>query len=916
MLVRFSGRPPSPAAAAIPNVFETTVPVPSQPPASPNDLPPQSMQSQLPSSTPNQEPPTSTEEEQYLAAYEAHEGPLYCCDRPKLKWFGEIGDLSVACESCGYVLFARDELMPDGEPPGIILDADESGPAVCERSPLNSFHVGHKTPLVSCPCYPPSVLVTLTVPADNDRGPQYMEQALAAIHQANAGRLPIEFAFGVQAGTVALSCRFPTKLAVAVAAQLSAHYPAATIERLAEMEAAPATGYQTWTMELRLRPDLFPIRRYAQFDDFLNRNVSDPLTGIFAALLPGHAGRFHASIVIITRPAKSRRIRQARKAIRRLASPFFRSHGVLARWYASASSSSRATTRILARVLGLLGRVSKQPRDRPNLATSSSRAHDREEDLQAAADKLGRHLFEAHIRLSVAAAPKDAAQAQARIRQMAGAFGQFTVPRMAKFHVSAVPPKRIHGRGFLLSCEELATLWHPATATVRAPAMQITESRELEPPVGVPRADKEADLAVLGRLKFRDRRGMFGIRADDRRRHLAIIGKTGMGKTTLLQKLISDDILAGRGLALVDPHGDLAEAMLDAIPRHRTNDVILFDAGDRDYPLSFNVLSCKEADQRGLVASAVVSVFKKLYGDSWGPRLEHILRNALLALLEVPGTSLLALQRLLSDLEYRKSIVSRVHDPVVRSFWEKEFATWKPQYRAEAIAPIQNKVGQFLSQPILRAIVGQSRTSLDLRRVMDDGQILIVNLSKGRIGEDASMLLGSLVVTSIQLATMSRADMPEKDRRDFALYVDEFQNFATDSFATILSEARKYRLSLVLANQYLAQMDEATAEAVFGNVGSLLVFQVGARDAEALAEQLGGDVTPQDLMALPRYTAYLRLLIDGMPSRPFSVETVPPPRHNTKQMRSTVIRRTSRHRYTRPANEVEAEVRQAFALGA
>jgi hypothetical protein len=372
-------------------------------------------------------------------------------------------------------------------------------------------------------------------------------------------------------------------------------------------------------------------------------------------------------------------------------------------------------------------------------------------------------------------------------------------------------------------------------------------------------------------------------------------------------------IRAGRGLALIDPHGDLAEAIIETVPGHRTNEVVLFDAGDRDYPLSYNVLSCKEADQRGLVASAVVSAFKKLYGDSWGPRLEHIFRNALLALLEVPGTSLLSLQRLLGDTQYRKDLTGRVHDPVVRTFWDREFATWKPQYRAEAVAPIQNKIGQFLSMPILRAIVGQSRSSLDLRRVMDDGQILIVNLSKGRIGEDGSTLLGSLLVSGIQLAAMSRADVPEKQRRDFSLYVDEFQNFATDSFATILSEARKYRLSLILANQYLAQMEEATAAAVFGNVGSLLVFQVGATDAEALAEQLGGDATPQDLMALPKYRAYARLLVDGMPSRPFSIETLPPPRHNEDRMRSEIIRRTSRHRYTRPAAQVEAEIREAFS---
>ena len=443
--------------------------------------------------------------------------------------------------------------------------------------------------------------------------------------------------------------------------------------------------------------------------------------------------------------------------------------------------------------------------------------------------------------------------------------------------------------------------------------MRITESREMEPPVRVPLASNEPGIAVLGRLKFRQRREVFGIRADDRRRHLAIIGKTGMGKTTLLHQLVLSDIRAGRGLALVDPHGDLADAILEHIPRRRTNDVIVFDAGDREFPLAYNPLACDQPEQRPLVASGVVSAFKKLYGESWGPRMEHILRNGLLALLEIPGASLLFLQRLLADGGYRRMIVGQLQDPVVKSFWEGEFAGWKPQFQAEAVAPIQNKIGQFLSHPVLRAIIGQSRGSLDLRRVMDAGAILLINLSKGKIGEDGSNLLGSLLVTGVQLAAMSRANVTEQDRRDFFLYVDEFQNFATESFATILSEARKYRLNLTIANQYLAQMDERTLEAVFGNVGSLQVFQVGASDAERLADQLGGDLTPRDLMALPKFTAYMRLLVDGMPSRPFSMETLSPQGLGEKRTRSAIIRRTSRHRYARPAALVEAEVRRTYS---
>jgi len=762
------------------------------------------------------------------------------------------------------------------------------------------------------------VLLSLSVPADNDRGPQYVEQALAALHQAHPDRLPMDLLFARHARTVTLACRVPPELAATVASQLAAHYPAATVTRLPDAAFTPPTGHATWSVRLALRPDLFPIRRYAQFDDVLNRNTSDPLTAIFAALADNHTETAAPAIVLAVRPASPRRIEQARRAVRRLSRPFFRAHPTLSRWFALAVTGRWFLLRMLARLLGRLAAAGAPAPADPHLTTGGGRTHEREEDLHAASDKLGRHLFEARLALRVSGTAATHDQAKLRLRQMAGAFGQFTVPRMARFHMGRVSlgNRSSRGRGFLLSTEELATLWHPATMTVRAPAMQVTGSRELEPPVDLPIPGAQPEVAALGRVKFRGSSRMFGIRPDDRRRHLAIIGKTGMGKTTLLRKLIAADIQDGRGLALIDPHGDLADAILDAIPTHRTNDVVLFDAGDRHYPLSFNVLACRQAHQRGLVASAVVSAFKKLYGDSWGPRLEHILRNSLLALLEHPGTSLLSVQRLLSDTPYRKAITGRLHDPVVRAFWESEYATWKPQYRAEAIAPIQNKVGQFLSQPILRAIVGQSRNSLDLRAVLDEGRILVVNLSKGRGGEDASTLLGSLLVSGIQLAAMSRADIPETDRPDFALYVDEFQNFATESFATILSEARKYRLSLVLANQYLAQMDEATAAAVCGNVGSLMVFQVGASDAETLAEQLGGDLTPQDLLALPKYTAYLRLLVDGIPSRPFSVQTVPPPRTDAARRRADVIRRTSRHRYSRPAALVEAEIRNAFSHAA
>jgi hypothetical protein len=341
--------------------------------------------------------------------------------------------------------------------------------------------------------------------------------------------------------------------------------------------------------------------------------------------------------------------------------------------------------------------------------------------------------------------------------------------------------------------------------------MATVESREMEPPVELPLVRDHADIATLGITQFRSTHKRFGILPDDRRRHVAILGKTGMGKSTLLQNLIVSDIRDGRGVGLIDPHGDLADTLPALVPKHRTNDVVLFDAGDRDSPLSFNILACRNVEERPLVASGIVSAFKKLYSDSWGPRMEHILRNALLALLEVPGTSLVSLLRMLSEAKYREAILKQVTDPVVSAFWNREFAAMHAKLQVEAIAPIQNKVGHFVSSPLTRNIVGQSRSTIDLRRIMDEGKVLIVNLSKGRIGDDASPLLGSLLVSAIQIAAMSRSNVAEADRRDWYLYVDEFQNFATESFATILSEARKYRLNLTIANQYLAQMDEHTA---------------------------------------------------------------------------------------------------------
>ena len=417
---------------------------------------------------------------------------------------------------------------------------------------------------------------------------------------------------------------------------------------------------------------------------------------------------------------------------------------------------------------------------------------------------------------------------------------------------------------------------------------------------------------MIGQTNFRGQHHQYGLKPVDRRRHVYVIGKTGMGKSTLLENMIRSDIEAGKGVGVIDPHGDLAEAVLRFVPKHRTNDVIVFDPSDREFPVSFNMLEGKNIEQRAVIASGLVGVFKKLYADSWGPRLEHFLRNTILALIEAPDTTILGIPRMLVDKDYRQKILHFVEDPMVRSFWETEFNALPPSKLAEAVGPIQNKVGQFLSTSIIRNIMGQPKSTLDLRFAMDKGKIVIVNLSKGKIGEDNSTMLGSMLITKFQIDAMSRADQAEADRRDFSLFVDEFQNFATNSFATILSEARKYKLSLTMANQYIAQMSDEVAAAVFGNVGSLVSFQVGIDDAKVLSEQFDEErVLPAHLAGLPKYKVYNRIMVDGMTTPVFSGDTLPPPDLETDEdpeVRAQKIIDFSRQRYAKPRDQVEAKI--------
>lgn len=420
------------------------------------------------------------------------------------------------------------------------------------------------------------------------------------------------------------------------------------------------------------------------------------------------------------------------------------------------------------------------------------------------------------------------------------------------------------------------------------------------------------NVTYFAETDYRNQKKKFGIKAEDRSRHMYVIGKTGMGKSTLLENMAIQDIKNGNGLAFIDPHGASAELLLNYIPEERIDDVMYFAPFDLSHPISFNVMEDVGDDKRHLVANGLMSAFKKIWVDMWSARMEYLLNNALLALMEYPDSTLLGINRMYADRKYRKNVVNNITDVSVRSFWEDEFANYDKRFMRQATAAIQNKIGQFVSNPLVRNIVGQIESSFDLREMMDSQKIIIVNLSKGRVGEDNANLLGSMLITKMYLAAMSRADTSEQELRKlppFYFYVDEFQSFANESFADILSEARKYKLSLTIAHQYIEQMSEEVKDAVFGNVGTLISFRVGAYDAEVLEREFAPEFEAEDFVNLGFAQIYLKLMIDGIGRKPFSARTLPPIPRPPGSHKDDIIEH-SRRTYGRPRQEVEKMIRE------
>ena len=822
-----------------------------------------------------------------------------------------------------------------------------------------------------------TTVLRVAVSKTNERGPIVAEQIFSSLHGLKSNYSFVDSLMGnvkprisLEIANVDNKIQFfiwtPRKFKNVIESQIYAQYPDVEIEEVEDYAKAALSVYSgqaekeelegavqenpenlpavyrektgkdskfVVTAEIRLNDaEVYPIKRYSQFEDKLTRLATEPLAGITATLSKLNATDEQAWIQITMEPQGDWWRKRGLKCLRVVSNGLFNNIFWL---------NSLATRVLLAR--GFFRRLLLSPvffffwllrmggGSKLNMAGSSdqdleeevSRTHDREDPVSAAVDKVTRLTYGCNIRVVYIPRKENIDLAELKLNEIAGSFKQFNLPNLNSFKVSRMNAanaqifKRYQQRAviapMMLNVEELATLYHMPSVGVGTPNVFWVNSRKLEPPHNLPLVGTvpDSELNVIGETNFRGQREKFGIKTVDRRRHIYIIGKTGMGKSVLLENMIHSDVRSGKGMAVIDPHGDLADAVIDFVPPNRTNDVVILDPSDVSHPFAFNMLEYTDnPHKRNLMASGLLGVFKKMYADSWGPRLEHILRNCLLALVEYPNTSMLGIMRILVDKEYRKKVVSNVENPMVKSFWIDEFEKMQDRMKTEAISPIQNKVGQFLSSPMIRNIVGQVKSTVNIRFMMDTGKIIVVNLSKGKIGEDNSSLLGSMLITKFQLDAMSRADMDEKDRRDFYLYVDEFQNFATDAFATILSEARKYKLNLVMANQYVAQMPEEVRDAVFGNVGTSLCFQVGFDDAEYFSNQFSEEVLPNDIITLPKYNCYTKLMIDGMPSPTFSIATLPPPEFDDEDGRREKIIRLSRERYCRPREVVEDKIKR------
>ena len=731
------------------------------------------------------------------------------------------------------------------------------------------------------------MLFQLLSTADNKLGPINAEKAFSAIHQSFSRQDECSLHYAVTNKQVGLFLHFHKKLATPLLESFQANYPHVDLIKHPETSLQNSKRAHTISAQLFLQRAFFSLRSYREFEDLLDRQLNDPVSGLLNSLHGSPAAR----IEIKTRPATRRHRLVAFRTVYRLSDPFLKKHRWLWEWFANWRCDSSIAKRVAAILFSFIFQIRK--------------SGDVSTNLKPAVEKLNRHCFETKIRIVISADPNAAsATLQRKLNQVAGAFGQFTRTGEATFKLGKLRRglKWSRKRGFLLSDHEVATLFHPTTELVKNKRTRKILSRQLEPPIFLP-SPTDDDVVEIGESVFQNERQRFGISELDRLRHCHLVGKTGSGKSSLIHRMIVDDIRKNRGVAIIDSHGDLADSLIQHIPTSRTKDLVLFDATDRANPPSWQPLTIRNKEHKPIVAEELIAALKKVFDvdETNAPRMLYILRNAILALLDVPDVTLLDLLAMLHDSNKRQDILRHVQDHLVRSFWLDEFEKQSPKVQREWVAPIENKIGSFLSSPLTRNILGQKKGLIDIREVMDNEQILIVNIANGKITENASRLLGTLLVAAFQAAAMSRAELPESERKFFSLVVDEFQNVTSKSFSAILSQSRKYRLALTVSHQHLAQLllngsDTSLRDAVFGNVGNIISFSLGTVDAKYMAEHLGGEINAADLAQLPKYHAFAKILVDGTPHGPFSIATLPP-LQTPRVDRTEKIRKHSQRRY-------------------
>lgn len=752
------------------------------------------------------------------------------------------------------------------------------------------------------------VTLAIRVPKDNDKTPQSAEQFFAALHgifrDDPAVQEHVSFEIVAEEDSIMFYVCTPIHLKDFIESQLYAQYPKLQIHRVEDYTKQAELGGKTvaFTKMQLTKEDLYPIKTFTSSE-------VDPLAGITAVLSGMDKGE-HVWIQMIVRPVGDNWQQRGIDLVNNIRSG-----------KTPTSSSSNFAGAVFKGIRSVVmeivtpGSSSATPEkaDSPEKKISGPQ----QAALTGVESKITKLGFETIFRIVVVSETE--VKARAKIQAILGAFKQYNTTNLNGFKSGEIKINEYDGWekyinrefeevGNVLNIEELASVYHFPSQQVETGSISWAGSKKGEAPFNLPLkgvVDPKI-LTVLGKTDFRNIEKEFGIKLEDRKKHMYVIGKSGAGKSTLLENMVIDDVLEGRGVIVIDPHGEFADKIIDSIPESRIKDVIVLDPSDRDFPIAFNLLETVRDDYKGMVASGFVGIFKKIFGNSWGPRLEYILRNTVLALLDTEGSTMLGIPKMLTDQSFRVGVIKNIKDSVIRDFWSTEFAAMDNKQRSEAVAPILNKVGQFLSTSTIRNIVGQPKSTIDIRQIMDDGKIMIVNLSKGKIGEDNMALLGAMIITKVQLAAMSRASIAAKDRTDCFLYVDEFQNFATDSFATILSEARKYGLGLTIAHQYIAQMEDGVKEAVFGNVGTLISFRVGSADAKWLCEEFEPVFDNNDLINLQMARIYIKLLIDGIAMPAFSAQTLPPKKIENS-FREQVIQ-YSRDHYSKSRLEVEEAI--------